>query len=52
MQNWTISAVLFITVVPCAFAGLITPEISGSTAAGALALLSGGLLVLRGRRKK
>ncbi|MBV8476425.1 MAG: LPXTG cell wall anchor domain-containing protein [Acidobacteriaceae bacterium] len=32
--------------------GHVTPEISMSSAGSALALLSGGLLVLRGRRKK
>ena len=36
-----------------AFAGLvIAPEIDGSSAASAIVLLSGGLLVLRARRKK
>jgi len=46
------TALLFIGVAGSAFAGVVTPEISGSTAVGALALLSGGLLVLRGRRRK
>lgn len=36
-----------------AFAGgAAAPEIDASTAAGAIALVSGGLLVLRGRRGK
>ncbi len=34
------------------FAGVSTPEIDGSSAATAVALVSGGLLVLRGRRKR
>ncbi len=36
-----------------AFAGITAvPEVDGNTAAAAVALVSGGLLVLRGRRKK
>jgi hypothetical protein len=36
-----------------ALAGIITsPEIDGTSAASAIVLLSGGLLVLRARRKK
>ena len=35
-----------------AFAGFVTPEIDASSGAAAVALLSGGLLVLRSRRKK
>ncbi len=36
-----------------AFAGGVsTPEIDGASAVSAVALLSGGLLVLRARRKK
>jgi len=35
-----------------AMAGVATPEIDGNSAASAVALISGGLLVLRGRRKK
>jgi len=36
-----------------AFAGgVIAPEIDGASAVSAVALLSGGLLVLRARRKK
>jgi len=35
------------------FAGLFTaPEIDGASAASAIVLLSGGLLILRARRKK
>jgi hypothetical protein len=38
----------------CAFAGLFAaaPEISPASGASALALVSGALLVIRGRRKK
>ena len=32
--------------------GIATPEISPASGVGALALLSGALLVIRGRRKK
>jgi hypothetical protein len=36
-----------------AFAGItVAPEIDGASAASAIVLLSGGLLVLRARRKK
>jgi hypothetical protein len=36
-----------------AFAGVVTsPEIDGASATSAIVLLSGGLLVLRARRKK
>lgn len=35
-----------------AFANVAAPEIDGGSAASALVLLSGGLLVLRTRRKK
>jgi hypothetical protein len=35
-----------------AFAGETAPEIDGNTASAAIALVSGALLVLRGRRKK
>jgi len=34
------------------FAGVSTPEIDVNSGASAIALVSGGLLVLRGRRKK
>jgi len=45
---------LFLTgAANCAFAGVpIAPEIDGATAVSAVVLLSGGLLVLRARRKK
>jgi hypothetical protein len=35
-----------------AFAGTAAPEIDANSAASAIALISGGLLVLRGRSKK
>ncbi len=35
-----------------AMAGITVPEVDASTGAAALALLAGGVLVLRGRRKK
>jgi hypothetical protein len=35
-----------------AIAGTSVPEIDAATGVGALALLSGGLLVIRGRRKQ
>jgi hypothetical protein len=36
-----------------AFAGgIVAPEIDGASAVSAVALLSGGLLILRARRKK
>jgi LPXTG-motif cell wall-anchored protein len=44
--------VLTLSVVASAYAGRVAPEISASSATGALALLSGGLLVLRGRKKR
>jgi len=34
------------------FAGITAPEIDPASGAAALALLAGGLVVLRGRRKK
>jgi hypothetical protein len=45
---------LLLGVAGYAFAGAVVavPEIDGSTATAAVALLSGGILVLRGRRKK
>jgi len=43
--------VIFLGATTFAFAGNVAPEIDGNTAASAVALISGGLLVLRGRRK-
>jgi hypothetical protein len=42
---------LFVGTVATAFASGV-PEIDGSSSVSALALLSGSLLMLRGRRKK
>ena len=47
---------LVVMILGCAgfaFAGVVsTPEIDANSAVSAIALVSGGLLVLRGRRKK
>jgi LPXTG-motif cell wall-anchored protein len=43
---------LLIGVSSFAFAGAVAPEIDPSTGVGAIALLGGGLIVLRARRKK
>ena len=46
-------SLLFVGAVSFAFAGVtIAPEIDGASAVSAIVLLSGGLLVLRTRRKK
>ncbi|MEO8098402.1 MAG: hypothetical protein ABI811_11935 [Acidobacteriota bacterium] len=50
MQNFG-RLVIFLGAATFAFAGTNAPEIDGNTAASAVALISGGLLVLRGRRK-
>jgi hypothetical protein len=45
-------SLLFLGVEGFAFAGIInSPEIDASSAVGAVALLGGGLLVLRARRR-
>ena len=43
---------ILVSVSTFAFAGLSVPEIDASSGVAALGLLSGGLLVLRSRRKK
>ena len=43
---------LLLGAVGYALAGAVTPEIDASSGIAAVALLSGGLLVLRGRRRK
>ena len=43
---------LLIGVAGQAMAGVLAPEIDGASAGAAVALLSGGILVLRARRKK
>jgi hypothetical protein len=46
-------AIVLATMATFAFAGAVrAPEIDASTGVAALGLLSGGLLVLRSRRKK
>jgi hypothetical protein len=44
--------VILLGTASFAMAGTTTPEIDGNTASAAIALVSGGLLDLRGRRKK
>jgi hypothetical protein len=44
-------AIVFCSVATFAFAGTSTPEIDASSGVAALGLLSGGLLVLRSRKK-
>jgi len=46
------SFVLLIGLAGSLMAGITTPEIDGNSAGAAIALVSGGLLVLRGRRAK
>jgi len=47
------AALILLAVATASFAGTLnTPEIDGSTAAGAIALISGSALVLRSRRKR
>ena len=43
---------LLISIAGYAFAGNPTPEIDGSTGIAALGLLSGGMVVLMGRRRR
>ena len=45
-------AVALLGVASAAFAGTTGPEIDAATGAAAVALLAGGILVLRGRRRK
>ncbi len=46
-------SLLLMGAASVAFAGtVVTPEIDGASAASAIVLLSGGLLILRARRKK
>ena len=42
---------LLVGMVSFAYAGNVSPEIDANSAASAVALLGGGLLVLRARRK-
>lgn len=45
-------AMLMVGIATSLMAGNVAPEVDASTGAAALALLTGGVLVLRGRRKK
>ncbi|HXP83861.1 MAG TPA: hypothetical protein VN841_04040 [Bryobacteraceae bacterium] len=45
-------AVLVMGMATALFAGATSPEIDASTGVAAVALLSGGILVLRARRRK
>jgi LPXTG-motif cell wall-anchored protein len=45
-------AIMLASVASFAFAGVSAPEIDASAGAAAIGLLTGGLLVLRSRRKK
>jgi hypothetical protein len=45
-------ALLFFSTASFAVASNVAPEINGSSAVAAVGLLSGGILVLRGRRKR
>ena len=44
-------SLLLVAVAGCAFAGAVTPEIDASSGISAVALLSGGMVVLWGRRR-
>ena len=49
----TVLSLLVVALTSTAFAGpTVAPEIDGSTATAAIALLAGGLVVLRARRRK
>lgn len=45
-------AMIFTAIAGQLFAGVTSPEIDASSAVAAVTLLSGGLLVLRTRRRK
>ena len=46
-------SLLLVGTASCAFAeAIVAPEVNGASAVTAVVLLSGGLLVLRARRKK
>ena len=47
------ASVLLLGIATAVFGAVVnTPEIDGSTATGAIALVSGAVLVLRSRRKR
>jgi hypothetical protein len=45
-------AIILVSVAGFSFAGVVAPEIDGSSGAAAVGLLAGGLLVLRSRHNK
>ena len=51
MRKFFVLTLLLVGGAACAFAQVTTPEIDSSSAMGALTLLAGALLVLRGRRR-
>jgi len=52
MLRWTGISLLILGAGAAAFAGnFATPEIDANSAAGAVALLAGGILVLRARKR-
>ena len=51
MSKLTAAITLLMIGATQAFAGTIAPEIDGSSALPIVALISGGLIVLRARRK-
>ncbi len=52
MNRFAGTLLLFIGATATAMASVVTPEIDASAGAAAVALLSGSLLVIRGRRRK
>jgi hypothetical protein len=53
MSRMVAVSLIMMAAASMAFAGrLLAPEIDASAGGGALALITGGLLVLRARRKK
>lgn len=52
MRKVAFAVLILLAMTGAAFAGNPVPEIDPSAAPGALALLSGALLVIRGRRRR
>jgi hypothetical protein len=52
MQKFAGLSIVLLSISTPVFAAVLAPEIDASTGTAALALLSGGMLVLRSRRKK
>ncbi len=44
--------VVFVSLAATAWAGVVVPEIDAASGVAAIGLLTGGLLVLRSRRKR